>query len=58
MALKYRSSLEWLERDVQHAHDSGLTMDLFVHAAQGLNKAMETIILGKNVRAIIAGHTH
>ena len=57
-SVKYRSSLEWLERDLQLARDSGLTTILFVHAAQGLNEAMETIILGKNVRAIIAGHTH
>ena len=57
-SVKYHSSLEWLERDLQLANDSGLTTILFVHAAQGLNEAMETIILGKNVRAIIAGHTH
>jgi hypothetical protein len=57
-SVKYRSSLEWLERDLQLARDSGLTTILLVHAAQGLNEAMEAIILGKNVRAIIAGHTH
>jgi hypothetical protein len=57
-SVKYRSSLEWLDRDLQLARDSGLSTILFVHAAQGLNEAMETIILGKNVRAIIAGHTH
>ena len=57
-SVKYRSSLEWLERDLQLARDSGLTTILLVHAAQGLNEAMEVIILGKNVRAIIAGHTH
>jgi hypothetical protein len=57
-SVKYRSSLEWLDRDLMLAHDSGLATILFVHAAQGLNEAMETIILGKNVRAIIAGHTH
>jgi hypothetical protein len=57
-SVNYRSSLEWLERDLQLAHDAGLTTILFVHAAEGLNEAMETVILGKNVRAIIAGHTH
>lgn len=57
-SVDYHSSLEWLEHDLQTAHDAGLTTILFVHAAQGLVKAMDEIILGKNVRAIIAGHTH
>ena len=57
-SVKYRSSLEWLERDLQIARDSGLTTILFVHNAQGLNEAMESVILGKSVRAIIAGHNH
>jgi len=57
-SVNYRSSLEWLERDLQMAHDAGLTTVLFVHAVQGLNLAMEDIILGKSVKAIIAGHTH
>ncbi|KAL7541267.1 hypothetical protein ACHAXR_010762, partial [Thalassiosira sp. AJA248-18] len=57
-SMDFHSSVEWLERDLQMAHDTGLTTILFVHAAQGLNPAMEEILLGKNVRAIIAGHTH
>jgi len=57
-SIKYHSSLEWLERDLQKAHDAGLATILFVHAAQGLNDALENIVLGKNVKAIIAGHTH
>ena len=57
-SMKYKSSLEWLERDLQLANENGLTSVLFVHAVQGLNKATENIILGKNVRAIFAGHTH
>ena len=57
-SMKYRSSLGWLERDLRMARDAGLTTVLFVHAAQGLNAAMEDIVLGKNVRAIVAGHTH
>lgn len=57
-SVNYHMSLEWLERDLQLAYDAGLKSVIFVHAAQGLNKAMETILLGKNVRLIIAGHTH
>lgn len=57
-SMKFHSSLEWLESDLQVAHDAGLTTILFVHAVQGLNMAMESIILGKNVKAIITGHTH
>lgn len=57
-SMNYRSSLGWLERDLQMAHDAGLVTILFVHAAQGLNPALENVILGKNVKAIIAGHTH
>mmetsp|Transcript_2949 Transcript_2949/g.6460 ORF Transcript_2949/g.6460 Transcript_2949/m.6460 type:complete len:839 (-) Transcript_2949:341-2857(-) len=57
-SMNYHSSLEWLERDLQMAHDAGLATVLFVHAAQGLNDAMEDIILGKGVKVIIAGHTH
>jgi len=57
-SVNYHSSLKWLERDLQLAYDAGMATVLFVHAVQGLNEAMETIILGKNVRAIIAGHTH
>ena len=57
-SVNYRMSLEWLERDLQLAYDTGMTTILFVHAVQGLNQFMEKILLGKNVRAIIAGHTH
>lgn len=57
-SVNYHSSLKWLERDLHLAYDAGMTTFLFVHAVQGLNEAMEMIILGKNVRAIIAGHTH
>lgn len=57
-SVMYHSSLEWLERDLKLANDAGLTTILFVHAVQGFNAAMESIILGKNVKAIIAGHTH
>ncbi|KAL9184644.1 hypothetical protein ACHAXT_012614 [Thalassiosira profunda] len=55
---EYHSSLEWLERDLHLANDAGLATILFVHAAQGLNPAMEDVILGKNIKAILAGHTH
>lgn len=57
-SVNYRSSLQWLERDLRMALEAGLATVLFVHAAQGLNPAMENIILGKNVKAIVAGHTH
>ncbi len=57
-SVNFHMSLEWLERDLQLANDAGMTTILFVHAVQGLNPAMEKILLGKNVRAIFAGHTH
>lgn len=56
--MNLHSSLEWLDNDLQTAYDAGLTTVLFVHAVQGLNPTIENIILGKNVKAIIAGHTH
>mmetsp|Transcript_23398 Transcript_23398/g.47354 ORF Transcript_23398/g.47354 Transcript_23398/m.47354 type:complete len:820 (-) Transcript_23398:48-2507(-) len=57
-SMKYRSSLEWLENDLKLASEAGLKTILFVHAVQYLNPAMERIILGKDVIAIFAGHTH
>ena len=57
-SMKYRSSIEWLEKDLAFARDAGLTTVLFVHAANYLNPAMEKVILGKNVVAIFAGHDH
>jgi hypothetical protein len=57
-SMSFRSSMVWLERDLQLAHDSGLSTILYVHAAEGLNPAMEDAILGKGVKAIFAGHTH
>jgi hypothetical protein len=57
-SMSFRSSMVWLERDLQLAHDSGLSTILYVHAAEGLNPAMEDVILGKGVKAIFAGHTH
>ena len=57
-SMKYRSSVEWLEKDLQLARDAGLATVLFVHAVEYLNPAMERIILEKNVVAIFAGHTH
>eukprot|EP00546_Thalassionema_frauenfeldii_P016375 CAMPEP_0178897436 /NCGR_PEP_ID=MMETSP0786-20121207/1746_1 /TAXON_ID=186022 /ORGANISM="Thalassionema frauenfeldii, Strain CCMP 1798" /LENGTH=367 /DNA_ID=CAMNT_0020567987 /DNA_START=454 /DNA_END=1557 /DNA_ORIENTATION=+ len=52
------SSMKWLERDLDVAHDAGLATILFVHAAQGLNEAMRRILSGRGVIAIFAGHTH
>ena len=57
-SMNYQSSLRWLERDLQTAKDADLATIIFVHAVQGLNQAMEGIVLGMNVKAIIAGHTH
>eukprot|EP00984_Skeletonema_dohrnii_P011596 scaffold4632_cov124-Skeletonema_dohrnii-CCMP3373.AAC.1 len=57
-SMSFRSSVIWLERDLQLAYEAGLTSILYVHAAEGLNPAMEDVILGKGVKAIFAGHTH
>lgn len=57
-SMSFRSSVKWLQRDLQLAQDSGLSSVLFVHAAEGLNPAMEKVIIGKGVKAIFAGHTH
>eukprot|EP00986_Skeletonema_menzelii_P020800 scaffold32346_cov160-Skeletonema_menzelii.AAC.1 len=57
-SMSFRSSVRWLQRDLQLAQDTGLSTVLFVHAAEGLNPAMEKVIIGKGVRAIFAGHTH
>lgn len=57
-SMNFRSSVKWLDRDLQLAHDSGQSIILFVHSAEGLNPAMENVILGKGVKAIFAGHTH
>ena len=57
-SLSFRNSMIWLERDLQLAHDAGLSTVLYVHAAQGLNAAMNDVILGNGVKAIFAGHTH
>ena len=56
--MSFRSSVKWLQRDLQLAQDAGLSSVLFVHAAEGLNPAMEKVIIGKGVKAIFAGHTH
>jgi hypothetical protein len=50
--------MKWLENDLSLAHEAGLATVMFVHAANYLNAAMERVILGKNVVAIIAGHDH
>ena len=52
------SSIAWLERDISLANEANLTTILFVHAAQGLNGALEKVLLGRNVKAIFAGHSH
>jgi hypothetical protein len=52
------SSIAWLERDISLANEANLTTILFVHAAQGLNRALEMVLLGRNVKAIFAGHSH
>ena len=57
-SLSFRSSIIWLEHDLQLAHDAGLSTILYVHAAQGLSPSVEDAILGKGVKAIFAGHTH
>ena len=57
-SVKQKSSFEWLENDLTLAANGGYSTILFVHAAQGLNDALEKVILFKNVKAIIAGHTH
>ena len=54
----YKSSVQWLRRDLEMANEKGYATILFVHAAQGLNQALEEVVLGKNVKAIFAGHTH
>ena len=57
-SMNFGSSIEWLEKDLIKARDAGFATVLFVHAANYLNPAMEHVILGKNVVAIIAGHQH
>lgn len=57
-SMNFRSSMSWLEEDLSLARDAGLKTVLFVHAVNYLNPAMEKVILGKNVVAIIAGHDH
>ena len=57
-SMNFRSSVKWLQRDVQLAQESRLSTILFVHSAEGLNPAMENVIVGKGVKAIFAGHTH
>ena len=57
-SLSFNSSMIWLQRDLQLAQDAGLSSILYVHAVQGLNPAMENVILGKGVKAIFAGHSH
>jgi hypothetical protein len=52
------SSIAWLDRDISLAYKANLTTILFVHAAQGLNDALEKVLLGRNVKAIFAGHSH
>ena len=54
------SSMEWLEQDLIMAHEAGLASILFVHAAEGLtsNQVLKRVLLGRNVKAIFAGHTH
>lgn len=53
-----RSSVTWLEHDLRLAHAANLTTVLFVHSSQGLNAALERAVLGRNVKAIFAGHSH
>ena len=55
---KIKSSMKWLEKDLTKAKASGMNSVIFVHAAQGLNAALESIVDGKNVIAFFAGHTH
>lgn len=57
-SMGYKSSIRWLRKDLDTASKNGYATILFVHAAQGLNEALEEVILGKNVKAIFAGHTH
>jgi hypothetical protein len=52
------SSMQWLEQDLSLAHQANRTSVVFIHAAQGLNPAMEPIFANKGVAAIFAGHTH
>lgn len=54
-SMQVRSSMDWLDNDLAMARDAGFTTVMFVHAANYLNPAMEKVILGKNVVAIIAG---
>ena len=56
--LDLRSSVGWLDRDVRLAHQAGLTTVLFVHAAQGLGPDLRSVLLGRKVAAIFAGHSH
>lgn len=57
-SMTFISSMAWLEEDLTLARDAGLSTVLFVHAANYLNPAMERVVLGKNVVALIAGHDH
>ena len=56
--IRLKSSIAWLDRDISLAYHANLITILFVHASQGLVDVMEHILLGRNVAAIFAGHSH
>ena len=53
-----RNSFEWLANDLENASAHGKHSVIFSHSAQGLNPALESVVIGKGVRAIFAGHSH
>lgn len=57
-ALNIRSSLDWLENDLQLASAKNYTSVLFVHAAGGLSVQMMQVLLDNKVAVIFAGHLH
>lgn len=57
-ALGIRSSIDWLENDLNTASKKNYTNILFIHAAGGLSNQMADIFLLNNVAVIFAGHLH
>jgi len=54
-----RNSVSWLENDLEIAAAANRTSVLFVHSAEMLDfPKVKTVLKGKNVAAIFAGHQH
>ena len=52
-AVGIKSSIQWLKKDLMLAHKANLTSILFVHASQGLNGAIQKVLLGKSMAFLL-----